>query len=58
MTLGEDQIDLFERPLCRLRVVDVDERQEARIDDGEEEVRPPACITSANTPRLLTITYR
>jgi hypothetical protein len=42
VALGENQVDLFERSLGRLWVVDIDEGQEARVDDGEEEVCTPA----------------
>ncbi|XPS76212.1 hypothetical protein M3J09_008268 [Ascochyta lentis] len=34
----EDQVNLLERASRRLRVVEVDEWQKARVDKGEEEV--------------------
>lgn len=41
-TLGEDEIDLFERAVSSLGVGEVDDRQEAGVADGEEEVGTPA----------------
>lgn len=42
VALGEDDVDLLERAPRRLRVVQVDEGQEAGVDNGEKEVRAPS----------------
>lgn len=55
MALGEDEVDLFERAPCGLGIVDVYNRQEARVDDGEEEVSSPACVSSATTREFLML---
>lgn len=40
--LGEDDVNLLERPFGGFRVEKVDDGEEAGVDDGEEEVGSPA----------------
>lgn len=44
ISLGEDKIDLLERATLRLGVEEIDDGDEARVDDGEEEVGAPADV--------------
>lgn len=44
VTLGKDDINLFQRPSSRLGVEEVDDGQEAGVDRGEEQVGSPADV--------------
>lgn len=41
VALGEDKVDFLQRSASRLRVEEVDDGEEARVDDGEEQVSSP-----------------
>lgn len=40
--LHEVVIDIFERPVCRLRVKEVNEWHEGEVEDGPNDVELPA----------------
>ena len=48
VALGEDKVDLLEGALLGLRVEKVDDRDEARVDDGKEEVCAPRDVGNHN----------
>ena len=48
LVLAEHAIDIFQRPICCLRVEEVDNRDEGEVEERPDDVKFPLEVLNAN----------